>query len=143
MCRRDFGSMVSIMGKAFLKGIISSTEGEVSRTAFHSVCMNDCCFTQLPEVLGHCCVKDIFCRYCSHFLYNFMFLCVLNAYLFCIFILLTDFRSSLTSGHCIFVILSFDSIKHIHFLIPVGASKCLIFTGKCGFMPAVLKDSTV
>lgn len=143
MCRRDFGSMVSIMGKAFLKGIISSTEGEVSRTAFHSVCMNDCCFTQLPEVLGHCCVKDIFCRYCSHFLYNFMFLCVLNAYLFCIFILLTDFRSSLTSGHCIFVSLSFHSIKHIHFLIPVGASKCLIFTGKCGFMPAVLKDSTV
>lgn len=60
MCRRDFGSMVSVMGKAFLKGIISSTEGEVSRTAFHSVRLNDCCFTQLPEVLGHCCVKDIF-----------------------------------------------------------------------------------
>lgn len=140
MCRRDFGSMVSVMGKAFLKGIISSTDGEVSRTAFHSVRLNDCCFTQLPEVLGHCCVKDIFC---SHFPYNFMFLYVLNAYLFCIFILLTDFRSSLTSGHCIFVTLSFHSIKHIHFLIPVGASKCLIFTGKCSFMPAVLEDSAV
>lgn len=74
-----------------MKGIISIAEGSVSRTAFYSEHRDNCCSTQLSEVLGHCRVKDIFWGYSSHFLYNFMFLYTLNAHSRCVFMLLTDF----------------------------------------------------